>query len=284
MPTAAIRGAIAAGFTMAALFVAPSLANAAQGFIINQTGLKAGPDEQFPTVVEIGAGVEVNVFGCFTNHSWCDISFQEDRGWVSGQDLEVLVQAKRVKVVEVTTVVVPVVTFQITTYWQAHYSTKPFFKERERYASININIEGGGKEKPGKTDTGGQASVTGKGKDTGKAATEEETATGGAKAGAEAKATAKEKTGPTKGEATGEAAVTKGKECPAGQKDCKPEASAGADGKSNAMGKTDAESAVSGEAATKPDKKGAPAAANAKDCKPGTAGCPKAGAGNGNGG
>src|SRR5262245_14628769 len=136
----AVQSAIVAGFAAIALFVAPVAANAAQGFIVSQTELKAGPDDQFPTVIEVSAGAEVDVFGCLSGNSWCDVSFQQDRGWVSGQDLEVLFESKRVKIVEVTTVVVPVVTFEVRTYWTQYYSSKPFFKDRDRFASININI------------------------------------------------------------------------------------------------------------------------------------------------
>src|SRR5262245_36188984 len=106
----AVRSAIVAGFAAVVLFVAPSLAQAAQGFIVSQTELQAGPDEQFRTVVAVQAGAEVQVFGCLAGNSLCDISFQQDRGWVSGQDLEVMYQSNRVKIVEVTSVeVIPVV-------------------------------------------------------------------------------------------------------------------------------------------------------------------------------
>jgi uncharacterized protein YraI len=272
MPTKAIRGAIVAGFAAAALFLATSLAQAAQGFIVSGTALKAGPDPQFPTVIEMQAGAEVNVYGCFEGHTWCDISFHEDRGWVPGEDLEVIFQSKRVKIVEVTTVVVPVVTFEFTTYWQAHYNSKPFFKERERFASININVEGGGKAKSGAADTGVTGSI--KEETGGKPATEGKAATG-AKAGAQAKA--KEKTGgaSAEGGATGEAAV----QCPAGQKDCKPQQGK-AGGNANAMGKVDTQDAMSGKAAQKSGK-GAGPVATGKECKPGTADCPKTGSGGG---
>ena len=102
------RNAIIAGFATVALFAAPSIAQAAQGFIVSDTTLKAGPDEQFPDVDSLKSGTEVTVNGCLGGFSWCDISFQQDRGWVSGQDLEVMFQNNRVKVVEVTTEVVPV--------------------------------------------------------------------------------------------------------------------------------------------------------------------------------
>src|SRR5258707_9403961 len=100
----AVRSAIVAGFATLALFIAPSLAQAAQGFIVSEATLRSGPDEQFPTVIQVQSGAEVEVFGCLSGHTWCDVSFQQDRGWVSGDVLEVIFQSRRVKVVEVTEV------------------------------------------------------------------------------------------------------------------------------------------------------------------------------------
>ena len=182
-----VRSAIVAGFATVALLVAPSLAQAAQGFIVAATDLRAGPDDQFPPVDQMQAGAEVEVFGCLQGNIWCDVAFQQDRGWVSGQDLEVVYQSQRVKAVEVQVEVVPLVTFEVATYWDRHYHDKPFFKDRDRFASININIDNGGKAAPGKTGSGGQAAVTGSvnGKETGGKA-----ATGGAGAQGQASANA----------------------------------------------------------------------------------------------
>jgi len=287
----AVRSALAASLAAAALFVVPSLAQAAQGFIIDQTALKAGPDEQFPTVIDVQAGAEVDVFGCLSGNSWCDVSFARDRGWVSGQDLEVIFHSKRVKVVDVTTEVVPVVSFEVKTYWTQYYSSKPFFRDRDRFASISIDVTGGGKARPGSTGNGGQASITGsvKGKVTGdKAAADAEGATGGAAAGAQVNAKDKAgAAGAAKGEANGQAAATDSNGCPAGQKNCKAQGNAGggnAMGKAasgdDAMGKPGSSDEVTGSIATGKTKGAAPMAPD-KGCKAGMANCPKGGSANG---
>jgi len=295
----AVRNAAVASFAAVALFFGPSLAQAAQGFIVNQTELKAGPDEQFPAVVDIQAGASVDVFGCLSGNSWCDVAFQQDRGWVSGQDLEVLFQSKRVKIVEVTTEVVPVVSFEVTTYWTQYYHDKPFFKDRDRFASINININNGGKAAAGKTGSGGQADVTGSinGKVTTGGKAKGGAATGSAEANANANATATDKAGAgaKQGGASGQASATDNNGCPAGQKNCKTEDKAGggnamgksANGAGNAMDKNATGGAVDknatgGMAAGKTGQGAAPTA-NANGCKPGTANCAKGGS-NGNGG
>ena len=268
----AVRSVTVAAFATIALSVAPSIAQAAQGFIVDQADLRAGPDEQFPSVDMLPAGAQVEVFGCLSGHTWCDVGFQQDRGWVSGQDLEVLYQSNRVKIVTIETEVVPVASFEVAVYWDAHYHDKPFFRDRDRFASLNININNGGKAAPGSTGSGGQAAVTGGGKEkieTGK------TASGGAAPGSEGSANAKAG-------------------CAPDQKNCKEKGGAGA-GKAMTGEKTGG--AVTGEksaGATTGEKSGAAmtgekagmASGKATDkfatkgCKPGMPNCPK-GAGNG---
>jgi uncharacterized protein YraI len=263
----AVGSVIVAGFATIALFLAPSLAQAAQGFIVGQADLRAGPDDQFPSVDMLPAGAQVEVFGCLSGNTWCDVGFQQDRGWVSGQDLEVLYQDQRVKVVEVQIEVVPVVTFQVATYWDQYYHEKPFFRDRDRFASLNINIENGGKAAPGKTDSGGQAAGSGK-VETGKT----ETGVKGA----------------------GEASANAG--CPANDKNCKtpgkPGAGAGMNGGKAVTGKTETggannreKTATGGAMAGEKTGSVAPAKpgkgmANDKGCKPGMPNCPGKGGGN----
>jgi uncharacterized protein YraI len=147
-----LRISIVAGLATAALLLAPSLAQAAQGVIVQNTALHAGPDDQFPPVDEIQAGANVDVNGCLTGFTWCDISFQQDRGWVSGQDLEILFQSRRVRITEATPDVIPFVAFEFDSYWQQNYASRPFYRDRDRYASITINITNG------KAGAGGNAS------------------------------------------------------------------------------------------------------------------------------
>jgi uncharacterized protein YraI len=154
-----LRTAIVAGLATTALLLAPALAQAAEGVVVETTSLFAGPDSQFPPVDQVPAGTSVQVNGCLTGYTWCDVSFQNDRGWISGQALEILYQSRRVRVVEITPDVVPFVSFEFNSYWDEHYRDRPFYGERDRYASININVnvtggKGGPDHKGSKTEAG----------------------------------------------------------------------------------------------------------------------------------
>jgi len=248
-----LRNSIVAGLATTALFLAPSLAQAAQGVIVENTALHAGPDDQFPPVDEIQAGTNVEVNGCLTGFTWCDISFQQDRGWVTGQDLEILFQSRRVRVTEATPDVVPFVAFVFDNYWQQNYANRPFYRDRDRYASITINITGD-KAAPG---GGGNASGG---------------ATGGNAAGAAADQTKK---------------VVDTGGCKAGDKNCPKVQGAAADQTKKVVDtggcKPGDKNCPKGKgAAADQMKKVGAATADTKGCKPGEKNCAKVqGAGNG---
>src|SRR3954454_5284241 len=112
-----VRSGIIASLATLALLAAPGLAQAAQGFVVDQTLLRAGPSGQFPSVDLLPAGAPVTVFRCLGGRSWCDVSFQGDRGWVSGRDVEIFFHNQRVRIVEVEPAFVPVERFEVSTYW-----------------------------------------------------------------------------------------------------------------------------------------------------------------------
>ena len=71
-------------FVAAAMLLMPAAALAAPG-IVTTVSLKAGPGEGFPTVDRIPGGAHVDVHGCFRGKAWCDVSWSDDRGWVSSR-------------------------------------------------------------------------------------------------------------------------------------------------------------------------------------------------------
>ena len=170
-----LRTAIVAGLATTAFLLAPALAQAAEGVVVVNTPLLAGPDSQFPPVDQVPAGTSVQLNGCLIGYAWCDVSFQNDRGWISGQALEILYQSRRVRIVEVApdVAIVPFVSFEFNSYWDEHYRDRPFYRERDRYASININVnvtgaKGGQDHKGSKTETGKVSGVGAKATDGGK--------------------------------------------------------------------------------------------------------------------
>ncbi|MBH5396687.1 SH3 domain-containing protein [Bradyrhizobium sp. CNPSo 4010] len=113
---------------VAALLLVPTAALAAPGIVTVSTGLRAGPGTGFPLVDRIPGGARVNIHGCLRGKAWCDVSFSDDRGWVSSQYLEYLYRNHYVYLPDYVDVIdVPVVPFVLTSYWSSYYAGRPWY-------------------------------------------------------------------------------------------------------------------------------------------------------------
>src|SRR5437899_1601301 len=129
------RGGIAmklrALFIAAAVLLMPTAALAAPGIVTTTVSLKAGPGAGFPTVDRIPGGDRVNIHGCLRGIAWCDVSWSDDRGWVSSQYLEYLFRNRYVYLPDyVDEIDVPVVPFVLTSYWSSYYAGRPWYHRR----------------------------------------------------------------------------------------------------------------------------------------------------------
>jgi len=118
-------------FIAAVVLLMPTAALAAPGIVTTTVSLRAGPGEGFPTVDRIPGGARVNIHGCLRGTAWCDVSWSDDRGWVSSQYLEYLHRNRYVYLPDyVDEIDVPVVPFVLTSYWSSHYAGRPWYQRR----------------------------------------------------------------------------------------------------------------------------------------------------------
>jgi uncharacterized protein YraI len=118
-------------FIAAAVLLMPTAALAAPGIVTTTVSLRAGPGEGFPTVDRIPGGARVNIHGCLRGTAWCDVSWSDDRGWVSSQYLEYLYRNRYVYLPDyVDEIDVPVVPFVLTSYWSSYYAGRPWYQRR----------------------------------------------------------------------------------------------------------------------------------------------------------
>jgi len=121
------------------LLFAPMLAQAAEGFVIADISLQAGPDPEYPSIVELSAGTPVSIQGCIDGWSWCDVEVGGDRGWVPGTFLEEDYGGQRVVVIDYgPRIGIPVVSFSIGLYWDRYYHSRPFYAQREQWVARPI--------------------------------------------------------------------------------------------------------------------------------------------------
>ena len=121
-------------FIAAAVLLMPAAALAAPGIVTTTVSLKAGPGAGFPTVDRIPGGARVNIHGCFKGTAWCDVSWSDDRGWVSSRYLQYLHRNRYVYLPDyVDEIDVPVVPFVLTSYWSSHYAGRPWYHRRAHW-------------------------------------------------------------------------------------------------------------------------------------------------------
>jgi len=127
------------GFVAALALSAPLLASAAQGWVVADISLQAGPDTAYPSIVELRAGTPVSIQGCIDGWTWCDVSVGDDAGWVPGTFLEEDYGGQRVVVIDYgPRIGIPVVAFSLGVYWDHHYHSRPFYAQRQEWVSRSI--------------------------------------------------------------------------------------------------------------------------------------------------
>jgi uncharacterized protein YraI len=122
------------------LLSAPLLASAADGWVVADISLQAGPDTGYPSIMMLEAGEPVSIQGCIAGWSWCDVIADEERGWVPGTFLQEEYRGRPVILIDYgARIGVPLVSFSIGTYWEHHYHNRPFYAQRQRWESRSIH-------------------------------------------------------------------------------------------------------------------------------------------------
>jgi uncharacterized protein YraI len=130
----------------------PLAASAEQAFTVGTVEVFAGPSSEYPPIAELPPNVPVNVVGCLSDWSWCDVVFPNDRGWVYAGDLVVPYQGNRVVIIEYGPRIhfFPVITFSLVAYWDQHYRSRPFYGERQVWVSrVHLQANRGGRAPSG---------------------------------------------------------------------------------------------------------------------------------------
>jgi uncharacterized protein YraI len=115
----------------AAMLLLPSAALAAPGMVTTLVSLRAGPGDGFPEVDHIPGGSRVDIHGCLEGDAWCDVSWSDDRGWVSSDELQWLYRDHYVYLSDYyDDIDVPVVPFVLASYWSSYYAARPWYHRR----------------------------------------------------------------------------------------------------------------------------------------------------------
>src|SRR5690242_17394350 len=122
-------GAIFAG---AMLLVCSGAALAANGMTTDAVHMYAGPGDNYPQVMRLGAGRPLTIHACLSTYEWCDVTWRGNRGWVSAYGLATLNQ--NVSLADGGAQLgVPQVRFNLRSYWEENYQQRPWYADRDEW-------------------------------------------------------------------------------------------------------------------------------------------------------
>jgi uncharacterized protein YraI len=118
-----LNKALTIAAVVAALFPAVVLADApATGYVGGRTKIYAGPDTGYPVVSMVRRGEGVEIHGCLSDRSWCDVGFMHTRGWMSGRSILGDSVRGRVPVSTMDNSNYGDTRFNLDEYWDTHYN------------------------------------------------------------------------------------------------------------------------------------------------------------------
>jgi uncharacterized protein YraI len=110
----------------------PFATSAQDAFTTRSVNVRAGPDTSYPAVAVLGGGAPVQVMGCLDDWSWCDVAFEDNRGWVYAPYLSYLYQGARVPFYTYApSFGIPIIGFSVGSYWDRYYRGRPWYGRRD---------------------------------------------------------------------------------------------------------------------------------------------------------
>lgn len=131
------------------MMTVPAAAFAADGYVVANVNMRAGPDVQYPALLVLPTGTPVSVQGCTTGWEWCDVINGPNRGWVAGTYIQYTYNNQPVYVADYGAQIgIPIVSFAIASYWGNYYSNRPFYRDRARWYGRPIPIRPPARPRP----------------------------------------------------------------------------------------------------------------------------------------
>jgi uncharacterized protein YraI len=119
-------------------------ASSMHGYATANVNERSGPSTDYPPIVVIPAGSPVVIYGCLSDDSWCDISWNGNRGWMASGYLQANYNNQRVVLHDyIGDLGVPFVTFDLGNYWGDHYRGKSFYGQRSQWRNFHPAAGGG---------------------------------------------------------------------------------------------------------------------------------------------
>ncbi len=116
------------------LLAALGIASAQNAYTARPMNLRAGPNRAYPVVAQVDAGAPLDVHGCLDGWSWCDVSFEDSRGWMYGGGISFAYNGGRVPLYSYGPQLgLPIITFSLGAYWGQYYQGRPWYGQRNTW-------------------------------------------------------------------------------------------------------------------------------------------------------
>ena len=123
-------------YSLGALLLASlGIASAQNAYTSRPMNVRAGPNGDYPLVAQLDAGTPLDVHGCLDDWSWCDVSFEDNRGWIYAGGVSFVYQGGRVPLYSYgPSLGLPIITFSLMTYWGDYYRGRPWYAQRDTWS------------------------------------------------------------------------------------------------------------------------------------------------------
>ena len=122
------------GSFAALLLAVCGVAGAQNAFTSRPMNVRAGPDRDYPLVAQLPPGAPLDVNGCLSDWSWCDVSFDGSRGWIYAGGLSFVYEGERVPLYSYGPQLgLPIITFSLMSYWDHYYRGRPWYRDRDSW-------------------------------------------------------------------------------------------------------------------------------------------------------
>lgn len=97
----------------------------------------AGPGDRFPVIATVARDSTLEVRGCVEGYRWCDVAWQNNRGWVVAERVIYPFEDRTASLREIgSRLDIPIVGFSFASYWDDFYKGQPWYAERERWQNM----------------------------------------------------------------------------------------------------------------------------------------------------
>jgi uncharacterized protein YraI len=119
----------------ALLLTSLGLASAQNAYTARPMNVRAGPNRDYPLVAQLDSGAPLDVHGCLDDWSWCDVSFEDNRGWIYAGGVSFAYQGGRVPLYSYGPKLgLPIVAFSLMTYWGDYYRGRSWYAQRDTWS------------------------------------------------------------------------------------------------------------------------------------------------------